>query len=285
MSPFVVVLGIAQDGGVPQAGCRADCCAGIRSEPQRHRKVACLGIVDPQAQQRWLIDCTPDFPHQLDELNRCATGQDPGVDAILLTHAHVGHYAGLIHLGREVMDARLPLFAMPRMRAFLQRHLPWSDLVANGNIVLRELHAQQPLQLSDAVSVEPFCVPHRGEHSETVGFTIRGPRHSALYVPDIDSWEGPANIANLICDCDAAYLDGTFFSSDELPGRNLNEIPHPTLVESMKYFAGLSAPDKDKIHFLHFNHSNPVLNSTSGAAQRVQAAGHHLSTEGETFQL
>ncbi len=56
--PFVVVLGIAQDGGHPQPGCTRACCAGI--DPISRHLPACLGVIDPESQQRWIIDATPD---------------------------------------------------------------------------------------------------------------------------------------------------------------------------------------------------------------------------------
>src|SRR5262245_15699104 len=58
--PYALVLGIAQDGGVPQAGCRKACCTS-----GRHERVASLAIVDRARRRWWLIDATPDFPAQL----------------------------------------------------------------------------------------------------------------------------------------------------------------------------------------------------------------------------
>ena len=148
-TPYVEVLGIAQDGGYPQAGCeRPDCIDAWRDPSLRHR-VASLGIVDPQSGERWIIDATADFPAQLHAIGGSLSG-------IFLTHAHVGHYSGLMHLGREVMGARgIPVYAMPRMRMFLENNGPWDQLVRLGNIALRPLEHGRAIHLSERIAVTP----------------------------------------------------------------------------------------------------------------------------------
>jgi len=283
-----VVLGIAQDAGYPAAGCRRECCAPAWANESRRCRVSCLGLVDPATGQRWLIDCTPDFPAQLRVLNQqipqakqsCPTG-------ILLTHAHIGHYAGLIHLGREALDSqRLPVFAMPRMQAFLNENEPWRSMVLDGNMALVELADSQALQLSEQLSVTPLPVPHRDEHSETVAFIVRGPRRGVLYIPDIDTWDQwDLAVEDVISSVDIAFLDGTFLAAGELSGREMSDVPHPLLVESVARFAPLAEKERSKIHFIHFNHTNPVLDSASEASKRVLGAGFGLAQEGKFFSL
>ncbi|MDI9403783.1 MAG: MBL fold metallo-hydrolase, partial [Limnohabitans sp.] len=139
-SPFTVVLGIAQDGGVPQAGSFGD---ARWNDPGQRRHVVSLGVVDPSSGKRWIIDATPDFPRQLLELHRISGGAArPAVDGIFLTHAHIGHYPGLMYLGKEAIGAtKVPTYAMPRMRAFLEQNGPWSQLATLGNIALQSLVA------------------------------------------------------------------------------------------------------------------------------------------------
>ena len=72
--PYAVVLGTAQDGGLPQLGCRAACCERARVEPSAARAVASILVVDPEAGQRWLLDATPDLPSQVE---RARAHQDP----------------------------------------------------------------------------------------------------------------------------------------------------------------------------------------------------------------
>ncbi len=136
-SPYVIVLGIAQDGGVPHASCSKSCCINRWDKPEKKVMVTSLGIVDPNSNETWMIDATPDFPKQLEML----TGNNlEKLKGIFLTHAHIGHYTGLMHLGREVMGAQsVPVYAMPKMTKFLSSNGPWSQLVDIDNIEIKKL--------------------------------------------------------------------------------------------------------------------------------------------------
>ena len=282
--PYVVVLGVAQDGGFPQAACRKECCAGAWEDPARRRNVASLGIVDPEGPGRWLIDATPAFPEQLRMLDRF----DPppgghGISGILLTHAHIGHYAGLIHLGREAMGAwEVPVYAMPRMRRFLSDSGPWDQLVRLKNIDLRSLTAGEPVALSGRITVTPIRVPHREEYTEAIGFRIQGPERAILYVPDIDKWDRwSMSIEEVLAEVDVAYLDGTFFADGELEGRDMSQIPHPFIAETMERLADLDASERAKVRFLHLNHTNPALDPASPESLEIEAAGFRVAVQGE----
>jgi pyrroloquinoline quinone biosynthesis protein B len=283
--PFVIVLGITQDGGAPHAGCSRPCCEPRWEDPAKRLHVACLGIVDPGA-GRWLIDATPDLPAQLRMLE-AASPTAPGPGGILLTHAHIGHYAGLVHLGREVMGARdVPVYAMPRMRAFLETNGPWQQLVTLGNVKIETLTAGTELALSDRVTVTPIVVPHRDEYSETVGYRIRGPRASVLYIPDIDKWERwERSIEDEVAAVDVAFLDGTFYGPGELPGRDMSLIPHPMVVETVERLRELPAPVRSRVRFIHLNHTNPLLDEDGPQREAVERAGLGVAGEGERVEL
>ncbi len=288
-APFVVLLGVAQDGGYPQAGCRKECCASAWQNPARKRHVVSLAVVDPGTGQRWLIDATPDFREQLRMLDEITgTGVSTRViDGIFLSHAHIGHYLGLTQLGREVMGSReTPVYTMPRMKTYLETNGPWDQLVRLGNIALRSLADGKSIRLNERLSVTPILVPHRDEYTETVGFRIDGPGRSVLYITDIDKWERwETRIEDEIARVDAAFLDGTFYDIDELPGRDMSDIPHPFIVESMERFAGLPEKERAKIRFLHFNHTNPTLDETSPQAKEITSAGFRIAVEGEKISL
>lgn len=287
-SPFVVVLGIAQDGGFPQAGCQRECCRLIVTHPGLASGPTCLALIDPVSRQRWMLECTPDFPAQLARLNELFPVHDsPGIDGFLLTHAHIGHYAGLVHLGREVMGTNgIPVYAMPRMQTFLRDNGPWSQLVSLKNIELRELQGGQTISLNERLKVTPIVVPHRDEFSETVGFEISGPNRSMFFLPDIDKWERwETAIETVVQRVDCAYLDATFFDNSELPGRDMSEIPHPFIVETMKRFQSMDAAERNKIRFIHLNHSNPALVPGSDAVRQIRSAGMNIAGLNERFEL
>lgn len=277
--PYTVVLGIAQDGGYPQAGCnRADCVAAWR-DPSKRRRVASLGIIDPRSGERWIIDATPDFPSQLRTLDELQppTGHRQPPTGILLTHAHIGHYLGLAHLGREVLGAKgVRVYAMPRMRELLERNAPWSQLVTLQNITLVPLAENEEIALNDRIRVTPLRVPHRDELSETVAFIVRGPSRAILWLPDIDKWEKwETPLEDVLARVDVAYLDGTFYTADELPGRDLREIPHPLITETLERLQG--SPLLGKVRFIHLNQSNPLL--------REKRPGVVVAAEGERLEL
>ena len=280
--PFVVVLGIAQDAGFPQIGCENDCCKDVWGDKSKRRYVSCLAIVDPISSQRWIIDATPDFKYQLRLLDEIApTGDTPGLDGILLTHGHIGHYTGLMQLGHEAMGAKdVPVYAMPRMREYLSTNGPWDQLVRYRNIKLRAIEADQPIKLNQRITVTPILVPHREEYTEVVGFRIDGPTKSILYIPDIDKWERwDRSIEKLISQVDIAYLDGTFYNGDELPNRNMADIPHPFISQSMKRFGPLPSSEKAKIRFIHLNHTNPALHENSHAQKVIKSAGFGVAMQ------
>ena len=132
-SPYVIVLGIAQDGGVPHASCSKSCCINRWDKPEKKVMVTSLGIVDPNTNETWMIDATPDFPKQFELLTQ---NNQEKLKGIFLTHAHMGHYTGLMHFGREVMGTdKIPVYCMPRMGEFLKSNGPWSQLVKLENIV------------------------------------------------------------------------------------------------------------------------------------------------------
>jgi pyrroloquinoline quinone biosynthesis protein B len=286
--PFIITLGIAQDGGYPQAGCRKDCCKEVWNDVSRRRYVSCIAIVDPVSKQRWIIDATPDFRDQLKLLHSTAPVEaQPGIDGVFLTHGHIGHYTGLAHLGREVMGAKsIPVYAMPRMKAFLENNGPWDQLVKLDNIAIKELQNGMTVRLNDRIGITPFLVPHRDEYTETVGYLINGPSNSVIYISDIDKWDRwNESIIDKISDVSAAYLDATFYTEGEIPGRSMKDIPHPFIEESMQLFTGLPPAEKAKVHFIHFNHTNPVLNPHSDARKRVEGAGYHIAEQLEVFEL
>jgi len=247
----LVVLGIAQDAGIPQLNCQQPLCASIRAGKRRAERVSSLGLIDRASGRAFLFDATPDFNAQIHAL----TGGRPP-DGIFLTHAHIGHYTGLMYLGRESINARaVPVYATDKMLEFLDTNGPWSQLVALGTIERRPVEFDRAVTLADGVRVTAFRVPHRDEFSDTVGYRIDGPRKSAIFIPDIDRWEKwERSIRDLANTVDLAFLDGTFASPTEV-NRNIDEIPHPMMGRTRELLKGAKA----KLWFIHINHTNAEL--------------------------
>lgn len=282
--PYLVVLGTLQDGGSPHLGCEKDCCKTI--DP--NKKVVSLGLIDPASGKRFLFEATSDIASQLRILNQSVPNKKSfAPDGIFLTHAHIGHYAGMMFLGREAMNSKdVPVYAMPKMKMFLENNGPWSQLVTLNNIRIHTLAEDKWENIASRLKVKPILVPHRDEFSETVGYIIEGPHKKILFIPDIDKWEKwRTDIVTLIKEVDHALIDGTFFSAAEVGNRNIAEIPHPLVQESMQLFASLPAKEKEKVIFIHFNHTNPLLNEDSKEARLVKSKGFRIADVNQMIHL
>jgi pyrroloquinoline quinone biosynthesis protein B len=284
----IIILGTIQDGGSPHIGCIKECCKNLWDHPDQNRQVVSLGLYDGQNNKRYLFEATPDMTRQMKALKSYGASTDQEIaDGIFLTHAHTGHYTGLMYLGKEAVSANeVPVYAMPRMAEYLKTNGPWSQLVQNQNIKLRPIENEMSISLSTQIAVTPVLVPHRDEYSETVGYVIQGPNQSALFIPDIDKWEKwDKDIVAEIKKVDYAFLDATFFSGKEINNRDIRQIPHPFIIESMEKFKGLDAAEKQKIFFIHFNHTNPVIDSQSEEAKKVIENGFRIAEIHQTFDL
>lgn len=283
-SQYITVLGIAQDGGYPQAGCTAEHCLRHWRGEEDKRHVVSLGLTDQASGQNWLFEATPDFTTQLQQLQQASGSTN--LSGIFLTHAHMGHYAGLLQLGREAMGAKgIPVYVMPRMKKFLENNAPWSQLVALGNIKLILMEQDTPIQLTPTLRVIPLQVPHRDEFSETVGFRIETSEKSLLFIPDIDKWPlWEKDIRAEVARVEVALLDATFYQEGELPNRNMSEIPHPFVAETIALFSPLPAAEKRKVKFIHFNHTNPLM-LEGPERDAVKQLGFEVATEGERIVL
>lgn len=284
----LILLGTIQDAGYPQIGCKKDCCKDVFNDPSIVREVVSLGLIDASNNKTYLFEATPDIVKQMKRLTRYEPkSQKEMVDGIFLTHAHIGHYTGLMYLGKEAMNTHnVPVFAMPKMKQFLTSSGPWSQLVKQGNISLKEMINEESIVLSEDLQVSPFLVPHRDEYSETVGYKIKGPKKTALFIPDIDKWsKWDKDILEEIKKVDYAFLDATFYSGKEINNREISQIPHPFIIESLETFKELSQLDKNKVVFIHFNHTNPVIDINSAEAQKVIEAGFRIGSPDEVFDL
>ncbi len=281
-NPYIQVLGVAQDGGFPQANCQKECCKAVFEGKTARQFVSCMAVVDPISNQQWLFDATPDFTQQLHLLNN-PTPKNLGV---FLTHAHIGHYTGFMYLGREAMGAnQVKVYTMPKMKNFIEQNVPWSQLVTLRNIDLQPIKEDSVIVLNERISVQAFKVPHRDEFSETVGYKIITANKSTVFIPDIDKWQKwNRSLEELVKSVDYAFLDGTFYKDGEI-NRPMSEVPHPFVTETMDLLKNLPAAQKAKVHFIHFNHTNPVMNAQSLENKEVKQKGFKVAFQGQKVEL
>jgi len=283
---YLTVLGTAQDGGYPHIGCQKICCINVYNGKNKRKNVVSLGLIDIENQKKWLFDASPDMHTQLATLEQNHLKKEEIIDGVFLTHAHIGHYTGLMYFGREAYGKKdIPVFAMPKMQSFLMNNGPWNQLVSLKNITLRKLRQDSTIVLNDKLKVTPFIVPHRDEFSETVGYKIEGKTKTALFIPDIDKWyKWKKNIIEEVKKVDYAFLDATFLNQYEVK-RAVSEVPHPFIEETIHLFKSETLATKNKIIFIHFNHTNPTIKKQSVARKTIEKLGYRFASEGNNFEL
>ena len=284
---YITILGISQDAGYPQIDCDKECCNAYYEGTEPKKLISCLGLVDLLSKQKWLFDATPDISLQVLDLKKNHLDNGKVIDGIFLTHAHIGHYTGLMYLGFEALGGNnIPVYSMPRMKTYLENNGPWSQLLAFKNIELRQLQNDSIINLNNELKVTPILVPHRDEYSETVGYKIEGNNKSALFIPDIDKWyKWERNIIEEVKKVDYAFLDASFFRDGEIKGRDMSKIPHPFTTETTSLFENETVETKSKIYFIHFNHTNPTILESHHLKDSIQNLGFNFAKEGDVFEL
>lgn len=283
-NPYVLVLGTAQDGGYPQADCKKSCCNSVWNKEIKRQSVSCIALVDPVSKEQWIFDATPDFTLQLHQLTH--ESKNENLSGIFLTHAHMGHYTGLLNLGREAMGTKdMAVYTMPKMKIFLETNGPWSQLVSLRNIAIKPIADQEIIQLNERIKVKSFRVPHRDEFSETVGYQIITKDKSVIFIPDIDKWQKwEQGLTQLVNNNDFLLLDGTFYREGEI-NRPMSEVPHPFVIETMELLKDLPLKERNKVQFIHLNHTNPISDPKSSERKAVIKKGFGVVSEGQKIGM
>ncbi len=282
---YISILGIAQDGGFPHIDNTKE-FAAVKNGKIEKELVVSLGLIDGKENKKFLFEATPDMPEQLAILDSKHLQSDAIIDGVFLTHAHMGHYTGLMHFGREAMGAEnIPVYAMPKMKSFLENNGPWSQLVSLKNIQINSIHADSIIEITRNLKIIPFLVPHRDEYSETVGYKIIGKNKSALFIPDINKWSlWQKDIVQEVKQVDYALIDATFFKNGEIP-RPMSEVPHPFIEETESLFENEPKEIKSKIIFIHFNHSNPAMDENNSDRVALEKQGYRFAKSGDVLSL
>ena len=263
----IKILGSGQDAGTPQIDCYCNTCKLARKNKKYRRLGPSLAVFDKK--DCVLIDASPDIKYQLEMIPK------ESLKEIIITHAHFGHCVGLLSLGKESLNTKnIPVFCTKEMKQFLHKNYPFSLLVENKNIIVKEIHPDKQFRLSN-IKYTPFKVPHRDEIADTVGYTIESNKR-IIYLPDIDYWT--PDIIKRINDSDIAFIDGTFYSSRELP--RFRKVPHPPIEKTMDLLKNGPA----KIYFTHINHTNPI-NRNSRERTELIRQGFNIAYDGLALEI
>lgn len=284
-SEYIYILGNTQDAGLPHIGCQHKFCQDNFDKYDQYF-VTSIAVVDSDLRKYIMFEATPDITYQLNNLNNSVFQEFLLPESLYITHAHIGHYTGLMYFGREALGSKnLLVKVLPKMSEFLKSNGPWNQLVNINNIEIQKLNFGESNNELTNISVTPIKVPHRDEYSETAGYVIQGKNKKALFIPDIDKWEKwDKNLVNLTEEFDYLLLDATFYDSKEI-NRDINEIPHPLVTETMSLLDNLSSESKAKVYFIHMNHTNLMLDPESELSKLVESKGFNIARLGQKLNL
>jgi len=285
----VVLLGIAQDGGVPQAGCSCERCVSALNDPTKVLyPVSC--VIRGLDGSVHLIEATRSLSHQLGiAATSLGKGDSLIPDSVSLTHAHLGHIEGIGQFGKESMGrSEMPLFSSSSVIRVLEERCLSAPFQTNA---VPSGISFSPTE-GCGFELEFVRVPHRDEYSDTHAIKVIGPNHSLLFLPDHDDWGetldlvGEENIRGWLSSMgvEFAMIDGTFWSEGELGGRDMAQVPHPTISESLELLGERQEGDPEVI-FIHLNHTNPALDGDSSQANHLSDLGWSIGEQGSTILL
>ena len=284
-SEYIYILGNTQDAGMPHIGCKHKFCLDNFTKYEEFY-VTSIAVVNSDLNKYILFEATPDITYQLNNLKNNIFQEFLLPEALYISHAHIGHYSGLMYFGREALGTKnLLVKVLPKMSIFLRKNGPWSQLVELNNIQIKNTKFDESnLELSN-IQVTPIKVPHRDEYSETAGYIIKGKNKKALFIPDIDKWEKwDKKLIDLVMKFDYLLLDATFYDMEEI-NRDISEIPHPLVSETISLLNTLSKEYKSKVYFIHMNHTNPMLDPDSDLSKSVIKKGFNIARLGQKLYL
>lgn len=181
----LTLLGTGTSGGVPSLGCHCEVCHSTNPRDKRMRSVALLET----GRARILIDCGPDIRNQLMPL------PFKPFDAVLLTHIHYDHVAGIDDLRPLCVFGDINIYADGNTVRGLHTTMPYcfTQTLYPGvpKLNLHTVRPHEPLRIGD-VEVMPIVVMHDK-------LPILGYRFGRLaYITDMKT----------IDEGELAYLDG-----------------------------------------------------------------------------
>ncbi len=291
----VTILGIAQDAGIPQAGCACKRCIDAHNSPEHKKYPVSIGIEGYDGSKH-LLEITRNLPEQLREWSGMTNFQRIFMpETVTITHLHLGHVEGIGQFGKPVMNTSdVPIYLSEKNKESMEQRNDIQLMIKDRNIrfVSQKYNSSFQPKENCGFKLRLIPIPHRSELGDTAGIIIEGGNRNLLFLPDQDSWKNTLesfSVKNIrefltLLEIDVAWVDGTFWNLKELPGRNLKEIPHPIIEESLELL-GMKRPEDPEISFIHLNHSNPVNDNDSMERKLVQSRGWSVCERNQTVEL
>ena len=277
----ITVLGIAQDGGMPQAGCNLNCCSEIQTKPELWRSPVSLGI--REGGDLHLIEASRMIGKQLSMVGNKIP------KSVWITHAHLGHIDGLGQFGTESMNTeKVILHCSEKLSENIENTPSLKLLLENKNVIIGEWGMIK----NGNLKITPIEIPHRDELTDNHALLIEGREEKLLFMPDHDSWNETLKSVKFgtikewlkSWEIDIALIDGTFWNDKEIKRRSQKDVKHPPIEETLERI-GVSEKGDPRIVFVHLNHTNPVFNRETKEYKKVIEMGWEVGTEGMEFYL
>ncbi|MAH98108.1 MAG: hypothetical protein CMA12_01990 [Euryarchaeota archaeon] len=284
----LAIVGIAQDGGVPQAGCACKNCRMAMEDPSRRYFPSSCAIRGKDGSLH-IIEATRSLAEQIVIASKSLRFEVSVPETVSLTHTHLGHVDGLGQFGKEVIDSKdVPLFGSEKVLLDLKRRRLVDPFSA------KTVTPMSFFSPKDGCGFEYMFipVPHRDEYSDTHAIVIKGDEKSILFIPDHDDWDKTLNLNGFenirewwnYLEVDIILLDGTFWNEKEIEDRDISEIPHPMISETIERIGHKLETDPE-LYFIHINHTNPILDENSPQYQKIIRMGWRVARQGGTFVL
>ncbi|HWB22655.1 MAG TPA: pyrroloquinoline quinone biosynthesis protein PqqB [Gaiellaceae bacterium] len=294
----VRILGSAAGGGFPQWNCNCATCSAARDPGALATSRTQSSIAVRAENGPWfLINASPDLRQQLAELPGEPNGElrDSRVAGILLTDAEIDHTAGLL-LMRE-SNHPLEIYSSEQTRQALSVDYPVLTMLERYcGVRWSALEPGAPVVLGGALEVEAFPtggdVPLYvdGDDGPTaLGLTITDRETGGIltYAPALEEIDD--EIAERFARSDAVFVDGTFWTAEELvelglAKRNAYAMGHMPLSGADGSLATLEALPARTV-LVHINNTNPILIEDSPERAIVDASGIDVGYDGMEVEL
>lgn len=234
----VRILGTGTSTGVPQIGCTCEVCT---STDPRDKRLRCSALLE-QDGYRLLLDCGPDFRQQMLRIPFAR------LDAVLLTHEHYDHVAGIDDLRPYSVFGDVHIYADSLTVTDLKQRIPYCFVEHKyPGVPQLHLHVLQP---HDSFDIGPFHIlPLKVMHGRLpiLGYRI----NNMAYITDMKS----------IPEEELFYLEGLDF----LIINGLRHEPHnthQTIEEAALFAEKIGAKQARIIHLSHHAHRHEVVNLT-----------------------
>jgi len=307
----VKILGSGAGGGFPQWNCGCSNCNGLRAAKLHGSARTQTQIAFSVNSKAWfLLNASPDLRTQIlatPELAPPEGSRQSPITGVFLPSADVDSIMGLLHL-REFTPFRI--FATPAVQ----------QIVREENTIFRVLDRVMPPVQWLGISMRPqfarvdsdpredssfrcSAVPLGGSYPDYVSDALRGslPADQAVvgllveqgekrlfFAPSLpgrnQEWKKLAESSDLV------FLDGTFWSDDELSraagsGKTARAIGHLPLSGTDGLLQQFSGTGRGRRVLIHINNTNPILDEESTEYHQVREMGWEIAHDGMEFAL